>query len=420
MTHFNNKISTTGSNDYLGFNLAELKEQGAFHTAKEISGQPKLWLETWNRVAQQRFHLETFLDEAYSNPNLDVVLTGAGTSAFIGDILEGPFQKNSGKRTRAIATTDLVSHPEHYLQQDTPTLLISFARSGNSPESVAAVNLADKICHKIFHLIITCNPSGDLATNKSKNSNIVFHLPPEADDQSLAMTGSFSSMLLAGLLISRIALIDDLKDQVMRLATYGETILTNYTGKLKEIAALDFKRAIFLGSGPLHGTARESDLKLQELTDGIIICKHDSFLGFRHGPKAVIDASTLLFYLFSNKEYAHQYELDLVQTINEGDKGIYRVGVIEAIETGKNLDVDLLLVLSDGATQLDEELLAVCSVLPAQILGFFKSLNLKLKPDSPSVNDSITRVVQGVTIYPFEASLHNNGTHKLKTVKINS
>lgn len=419
MIKFDKGTKVNGSTDYLGYNHSELLERGAIHTAKEISGQPKLWLDTWDLVAKGRFRLESFLEEAYLYPNLDIILTGAGTSAFIGDILEGPYQRNTGKCTRAIATTDLVSHPEDYFQPHTPTLLISFARSGNSPESVAAVKLADKLCHKIYHLIITCNPSGELATLKTQNASFVFNLPPEADDQSLAMTGSFSSMLLTGLLISRLALIDNLQKQVVQLAAYGEKILESYTTKLKDIADLNFKRAIFLGSGPLHGTARESDLKLQELTDGTIICKHDSFLGFRHGPKAVIDASTLLVYLFSNKGYVHQYELDLIQTIDQGDTGIYRLGVIENSPDSKKLEVDELFVLSDGTTQVDEELLAVCSVMPAQILGFFKSLQLNLKPDAPSVNDSITRVVQGVNIYPFEATT-SNGNHKQKPLKLKS
>ncbi len=324
------------------------------------------------------------------------------------------------KEPRAIATTDLVSHPEEYLHQDVPTLLISFARSGNSPESKAAVVLADKICQKIYHLIITCNPSGKLVTNKSPNQTAVFLLPPEADDQSLAMTGSFSSMLLAGLLISRLYLQENLEYQIKQLAEYGKTILKNYTAKLQEIASFSFKRAIFLGSGPLYGTARESDLKLQELTDGKIICKHDSFLGFRHGPKAVIDADTLLVYLFSNTEYVHQYEVDLINSINEGEKGLYRIGVIESPEKDAALEVDLLIELSAGPGKIDEEFLAVCSVMPAQILGFFKSLDLKLKPDAPSATDTITRVVQGVTIYSFDPPTLANESPGTKTAKITS
>ena len=391
---------------YLGLSLQTLKLKGAAHTAIEITQQPKLWQTTWQVVATQQRALEKFLNRVYSNENLDVILTGAGTSAFIGNILQGPFQKNTGKSTRAIPSTDIVSHPEENLQYNTPTLLISFARSGNSPESIAAVELANNFCSKVYHLIITCNSRGKLASNVNKDEAFIFLLPPEADDQGLAMTGSFTSMLLTGLLISRLSALHDLKRQIEILSEYGEKILCNYVEELNNAASLDFKRAVFLGSGPLLGTARESQLKLQELTDGKVICKYDSFLGLRHGPKAVIDASTLLVYLFSNKEYVHKYEVDLVNTINEEEKGMFSIGVYET--NGELHKIDLKIELSGGDEKIDEEFLSVCSVLPAQILGFFKSLHLGLTPDSPSITGTITRVVEGVTIYPFTSTVPAN------------
>ena len=391
---------------YLDFSLSELELKGAMHTAKEIAEQPKLWLKIWTSLSRQQTSIQKFLKEVYANEPLDIILSGAGTSAFIGNILQGPFQKNTGKKVWAVATTDLVSHPENYLHPDTPTLLISFARSGNSPESVAAVDLVNTICVKQYHLIITCNPSGDLVRNAQENA-FTFLLPPEANDQSLAMTGSFTSMLLAGLLISRIDKVDALKDQVERLVAYGENVIKNYHATLRKVAALDFQRAIFLGSGPLHGAAREAQLKLQELTNGKVICKYDSFLGFRHGPKAVIDASTLLVYLFSNNEYVHQYETDLVHAIHQGEKGLYQIGICETSES--DMELDLVIALSAGKEKIDEELLPVCSVLPAQMLGFYKSLHLGLQPDSPSVNGAIARVVEGVTIYPYQMLEHQTG-----------
>jgi tagatose-6-phosphate ketose/aldose isomerase len=208
-------------------------------------------------------------------------------------------------------------------------------------------------------------------------------------------------MLLTGLLISRLSAIQELKKQVERLAVYAENLLENYVSKLKDVAELDFKRAVFLGSGPLLGTARESQLKLQELTDGKVICKYDSFLGFRHGPKVVIDSSTLIVFLFSNNEYVRQYEVDLVNAINAGEKGLYSIGIFESCSKG--FDLDLKICHSEGGEPIDEEFLSVCSVLPAQILGFFKSLQLGLEPDAPSVNGTITRVVEGVIIYPYTA-----------------
>jgi tagatose-6-phosphate ketose/aldose isomerase len=385
---------------FLGITENELEHLGGIHTAREIYGQPELWFKTWQAVENQRIPLHNFLNPLLAKPNLEIILTGAGSSAFIGEVLQGPLHKATGRCTRAVPTTDLVSHPELYLPTSSPVLLISFARSGNSPESIAAVRWANLLSNEVYHLIITCNPQGILARETSTNKSYVFFLPPEADDQSLAMTGSFSSMLLCGLLISRLNHVPNLKEQIELLAEYGRTILNKYLPQLQRVAQLNYKRVVFLGSGPMQGIARESHLKLQELTDGGIVCKHDSYLGFRHGPRAVVNQDTLLVFLFSNDQYVAQYEQDLVRAINNGEKGLYRLGIMEKDVTG--LKLDLKLILSARNNGLIEEFLAICCVLPAQIIGFFKSLQLGLKPDNPSASGAITRVVQGVQIYPFE------------------
>lgn len=389
----------------LGFDSKSLQSAGGYFTANEISGQPSLWIKTWELFLCRQSEIQDFLQKIKAHPDIEIILTGAGTSAFIGDVLQGPFQKNTGMRTRAVATTDLVSHPENYFHTDTPTLLVSFARSGNSPESVASVELANNICKTCYHLIITCNPEGKLALMNNQNS-FVFMMPPEANDQSLAMTGSFTSMLLAGLLISRVGKTELSKNQIDLLVGYANTILDKFAAQLKEVANLDFKRAIFLGSGPLLGTALESHLKLLELTDGKVVCKHDSYLGFRHGPKAIIDDTTLLVYLLSNNPYVQQYEADLVQAVNKGKWGMYSIGISEAMPD--QINTDLSIILSNGTTGIDEEFLAICSVLPAQILGFYKSIQLGLSPDNPSVNGKISRVVEGVNIYPYQLSDKNH------------
>ncbi len=399
----NHELSGNNNNSngqkYFGQDIINAGAHGGLLTAREIVQQPGLWLETFDLLVNQKSQLETFLNEVYSNEDLEVILTGAGSSAFIGMILQGPFQKNTGKRTSAIATTDLLSHPEEYFNPRATTLLISFARSGDSPESVAAVNLANIFCKKIYHLVITCSPSGKLARNIKTSGSYVFLLPQHAADQSLVMTGSFTAMLLSGLLISQICVINELRRQVELLSAYGEKIINKYSAGLKQIASLNFDRVVILGSGPLQGAARESHLKIQELSAGKVVCICDSFLGFRHGPKAVINPATMLIYLFSNNEYAHQYEIDLVKSVNEGEKGIFSIGISESAVRG--LDLGMVIELSEGNEKLNEGFLAICSVLPAQILGYFKSIQLKLRPDNPSENGAITRVVQGVTIYTF-------------------
>jgi tagatose-6-phosphate ketose/aldose isomerase len=381
---------------YLNQNEPDLLKKGALHTAREIACQPALWRETADKFYQERNTLLSFLNTALAESD-QIMLTGAGTSAFIGLSLQGSFFSRTKKITRPVATTDMVSHPRDYFRSDQTPLIISFARSGKSPESTAALELADRLCKKCFHLIITCNAEGPLAHYTSSNPVMTFALPPDAHDKSLAMTGSYSSMLLAGLLFAYSADEAFCRRQIGLLTDTAEKILKNDLGILKQVTEKNFKRAVFLGSGPLFGTATEAALKLQELTDGQIICKADTYLGFRHGPKAVIDQTTLVVYFLSNDPYVRQYESDLIKDMKTGNPALFHLGVGE--QKISSDDVQAQIILSPEAP-VAEDFLPVCSILPAQLLGFYKSLQLGLKPDAPSVSGSISRVVEGVNIYP--------------------
>jgi len=369
------------------------------YTEREIWSQPSIWERVYGQVRSEKQSIISFIQEAVSTNNLNIVLTGAGSSAYIGLSLIGAFMRNLKTPTVAVSTTDIVTHPLYYFSVDVPVLLISFARSGNSPESVAATRIADQICRKVYHLIITCDASGDLAGYITDSPKYVFILPAEANDKSLAMTSSYSGMLLTGLLISKIYEIDTIENQVKILAQYGQKLL-DQSEVFKRIAEMNFERCVFLGSGPLFGTATESHLKLQELTDGEIICKNDSFLGFRHGPKAVINPKTLVFLLFSNQDSVKPYETDLIISLSKGKSPLYTVGFIESGTIKARLDK--VFVLSPAGSQLEEEFLAVCFILPAQMIGFYKSVQLGMNPDNPSSSGAISRVVEGVKIYPYK------------------
>lgn len=384
--------------EYLDIAVESLHKLGAFHTAKEISGQPELWLAVFDSLQKQQYEIDSFINESLKESN-KIILTGAGTSAYIGLSLKGAFFRNLKIDTQAVATTDFVSHPLDYINEGEKILMVSFARSGNSPESVAAVELADKLAGTCRHLVVTCDSNGELARYQSLSKKYVFTLPAEANDKSLAMTGSYSGMLLAGFLIAGIGHLQIMKPKVDIICSYGNKILSEYLKNIQMVAKLDFERALFLGSGPLFGTATESHLKLQELTDGNIICKNESYLGLRHGPKAVIDNDTIIIFLLSNNPYVNKYESDLVRAISKGKKPLCQVAVCET--EPENLKFDLLVKLSDNGVNIDEELLTVCNIIPGQLLGFYKSLELGLSPDNPSVSGSISRVVEGVKIYPF-------------------
>lgn len=376
-----------------------LRQKGAQLTASEIAGQPQLWEATHQLFLEHIKKLQQLLSDAYSEID-NIILTGAGTSAFIGLSLEGVFFRQTKVQTRAIPTTHIVSHPNDYFNDEQVSLVVSFARSGNSPESCAAIELADKFSKKCFHIIITCDANGALAHLKTINPRYVFVLPATANDKSLAMTGSYSAMLLSGLMIAYIHHPAFIKTQLQLITRAAQNILSGELETISEIAAKDFKRAVFLGSGNLLGTATEAALKLQELTNGKIICKQDSYLGLRHGPKAVINEQTLVVYFLSSDDYVRRYEEDLINTMKDGNHVMLCLAVGDGNAMMPNTDEKI----SFGMTgeKIHEDFLPVCSIIAGQLLGFYKSIQLGLSPDNPSVNGAISRVVQGVNIYPVE------------------
>jgi len=368
---------------------------GGLHTLPEILGQPALWRRIWTRLRGEKHRLSTFLDPGALGPDREIVLTGAGSSAYIGELLQGRYALRTGRAVRAVPTTDIVTNPEEAFPRNVPTLLISFARSGSSPESVAALDCAEARLEDVRHLVVTCNPQGALANHATRGPREVFVLPPEADDQGLAMTGSFTGMALAGLLLADLEGLDAAGAPVECLANAAEHLLATQGDLFRRLGALPFTRAIFLGSGALKAAARECHLKLQELSNGAVICAYESFLGLRHGPKAAINGETLLVFLFSGRPGHRAYEADLVEEIHGGAQGLFHLGVGDGLRDPSDREAAIPL---DGP--MDDEERAICAVLTAQILGVHKAIAMGLRPDSPSPTGSISRVVRGVTIYP--------------------
>lgn len=368
------------------------------HTGKEILGQPQLWIDIFHKIREQKQEIQQFFEKENINTSNDIniILTGAGSSAFIGEIAQYSFRKAGFRNTKAIPTTDLVTHFIDIVDTSKPLLLVSFGRSGNSPESKAAIELANKYCNDVRHFIISCNNEGELAKKQNESNTYAFILPPSAEDRGLAMTGSFSGMVLAASVISNINNIEKLEPIISKIATIGKKILQKYSHLLHRISNKEFTRIIFLGDGPLLGCARESHLKVQELSDGICLGKFDSFLGFRHGPKAVVNDDSLLIYLLSNDKNVLEYQIDLVKQISVQNLGMHSLAIGNTPGIDEYVDSYIKI---DELINIPETLLPIPYILIAQIIGFLKSENLNLNPDNPSQNGAISRVVEGVNIY---------------------
>jgi tagatose-6-phosphate ketose/aldose isomerase len=372
--------------NYLGYPQAELEAARGICTAREISQQPVVWTKIESVMGRDAAALRAFLGPLLGRRDLRIVLTGAGTSAFVGECLAPPLKRSTRLRVDAVATTDLVGSPGDWLEPDVPTLLISFARSGNSPESLAALTLAEQSVRDCHHLIVTCNAEGALYRHAEKLRNArVILLPEETNDRGFAMTSSFTGMMLA------VSLAFDLlgQDRPEALSRWASQTLEAGLPTITSLARGGFERVVYLGGQEFKGLAREAALKMLELSDGKMVALAETPLGFRHGPKTIVNGKTLVVIFLSNDPYARQYDMDLLREL-QSDAVAARVVALSGDEMAVNTASSLALCFP--------------YVVFAQTLAFLQSLTLGLRPDTPNARGVVNRVVQGVSIYPWKPS----------------
>ena len=384
----------------LGDDLADPGLRGAGATVREIAQQPALWRQVAEDVAARAGEAARFLAPLLALPDLRIVLAGAGTSAFAGQVLAPALARRLGRRVDAVATTDIVSNPEEVFAEDVPTLLVSLARSGDSPESVAATALAEQCLTAVHHLVVTCNPEGRLSRDHAAtDDSFVLLMPEQANDQGFAMTSSFTCMVLATWLTLDPGLVD--AGLVERLAQAGEHVLAERAAAVRDLAGVGYQRLVYLGSGSLSALARESALKLLELTAGEVVSYFDSALGFRHGPKSVLDDRTLAVVYLSNDPYTRQYDEDIAEELR-GTLGLDGVLVVTARPSARLGTEGVWQV--PGLDEAADVLVALPFVLVAQLLALRFSLHLGRTPDNPFPAGEVNRVVEGVTVHPLDRS----------------
>ncbi|MGB3480798.1 MAG: SIS domain-containing protein [Mycobacterium sp.] len=359
-------------------------------TILEIGQQPDAWRDVAAGIDDRATE---FLRQVTGRPDLRVILTGAGSSAFAGTIAAPALRRHLGRRVEAIATTSIVAAPLDHLEPRTPTLLISFARSGNSPESIATTELADELVDDVWHLILTCDRNGQLGrAHVGRPNSVVVHMPERTNDTGFAMTSSLSSMLLACLL-----LLGDTKPRDTETLALAAQNIIDRRSDIRTLAQAQKRRFVYLGSGPLVGLARESALKLLELTAGEAVTYFDSPLGFRHGPKSVLDSDTRAVVFVSTDPYTRRYDLDIIAEIR-AQLGSDSVVVLSTEPIPEHLGPAVVL---SGLAGLDDSTVALAYLVFVQYLALYMSLEYGKTPDNPFPAGEVSRVVRGVTIYPM-------------------
>lgn len=387
------------------FTLSEEKlvPLGASITTQEIKQQPDLWAEAFGLYTEKSREIEEFLVKVTSkHSRVRVIFTGAGTSAYVGDTitpyLKGKLDENKWELL-SIPTTTLVSNPYEFLKEDTPTLLVSFARSGNSPESIAAVELAEKIVTDLYQLTITCAKNGQLAIRTEGNEKHLLLLMPErSNDQGFAMTGSYTCMTLTALLVFDPLLIEEKATIVKTIQQMGESVIQR-ENKIQAMVDREYDRITYLGSGSLEGLAKEAQLKILELTAGKIVTSSDSPLGFRHGPKSFVNEKSLVIVFVSNHPYTRQYDLDILKEMQQDNIANY-ICAIE-VDGDNNYDGNTFGFGSE-AKFVPDAYLALPYVMIGQTISLLASIKVGNTPDTPSPTGTVNRVVKGVTIYEYK------------------
>ncbi|MDP5277531.1 SIS domain-containing protein [Sphingomonas sp. DG1-23] len=362
-------------------------------TQREIEQQPETLRATQALLRAQQAEIHGFVAPLLARSDLRIVLTGAGTSAFVGECLAPWLSQLLGRPVEAVATTDIVSAPLFHLRRETPTLLVSFGRSGGSPESVAAVDLLDAHVDAAFHLIVTCNAEGALAQRGNANTHVVV-LPELTHDRGFAMTSSFSAMMLAALSI--LGGIEVLDARVSTIAAAVDDVISRAAPLVERLARSGFKRVAYLGSGVFKGLAREAALKMMELSDGAVVTCFDSALGFRHGPKTIVNAETLVVVFVANDPLTRLYDLDIVEELRSDG----RCGEVLVLSAQPSDGAEITL---HGMAQAADADLLFPFIVPCQLLGLRVSQILGLTPDRPNASGTVNRVVQGVRIHAASA-----------------
>lgn len=372
-------------------------------TLEEIYQQPMTWRKTCAQIADCRESLKNFLDQVVNAEDFDLIFTGAGTSEFVGNSLFQTLNRKYRHKVKSYATTDIVPAPESFLSPTKTTLLVSFGRSGNSPESLGAVEAAEVVCQNLYHLFITCNREGTLSKLADTRKNcFALNLTPETHDQSFAMTSSFSNMYMAAYLAFHLEQLEALTADIEQLCLAAEQFLqSGYRLAKQVVEEFSFQRIVYLGNTALKGVAQESALKMLELTAGQVATMYDSPLGFRHGPKSIIEDTTLTILYLSDDAYMRQYEIDLLKEMGPQRKKnrIVAVSNRPCEELAELVDYQLNLNCQKA---FENVLLGFPFIVFAQTLAVFKSLSLGITPDNPCPTGEVNRVVKGVTLYPLK------------------
>ncbi len=363
---------------------------GCADTLREILQQPRTWRATDALIGDAAAGDVLALEPRPAH----IVLTGSGSSLYVGECLAPVLQAALGVPCRAMAAGTLLAERDSVLPPGGDGLLVSIARSGNSPESVGVVDAMLAHAPGWRHLVVTCNAEGKLATRYVDEPRVrTLLLDPDTNDRSLVMTSSFTNLVHA---VS--GLMPGSAGAGIAAADVAATLIDTHGDALARWGARQEMQAVLcLGDGAQYGAAREVALKLLEMSAGAVRVMCETSLGLRHGPMAWLNRPSHLLVFLSGDAGMRAYQVDLLQELTRKRLGPARIVIGESpapeLVGEEGLGIDL-----PGLYALPAAQQAMVHVVAGQLLALFRCLSLGQKPDAPS-EGVLTRVVEAFTLH---------------------
>lgn len=330
------------------------------YTFQEIVRQPDAWEEALHITKQGAPSLKSLSEEVGASK---IHFTGCGSTYYL-SLTACALARQSGLDATASPASEAWLRRRDVIPDPAHTILATVSRSGMTSETLRAVEAFRQAGGRGV-VTVTCDPESTLA----RSADIVLAVP-SAQEQSVAQTRSFTSMLIVCQ-----GIVDAMSG---RNTADGAALLHEGRRVLKEYHDLaaslgsdpSLQNFFFLGSGPLHGLACEAMLKMKEMSLSHSEAYHS--LEFRHGPKSMLDMSALVISMILDCAWQEEFAV-LTEARALGARAL-------SIAPG-----DLPLDGCGDRIRLSSELSSrVVLYLPfLQLLAYFRALAKQLDPDDP-------------------------------------
>ena len=334
----------------------------SYRCYENIKTQASAWEAALAVVESRAEDLEKFFAEKPS----ELLFAACGSPYYLGLANATLWRELLGLHVTVVPSSDIMLFPETVLPTAGRPVLLIASRSGETTETVrAAETFAERFPgHTI---LIGCRSESRMG--RLADLAIVI---PEGNEVVIPQTRSFSSMYLAAQYL--VAMLDDdaeLADALRRVPDLLPGLLDRWEPVVQRAAEADWDSAVFLGGGPLYGVAVEATLKLTEMSLSSAVAYHT--LEVRHGPRSIIDESTLVVGLGSLR--GAPYERQVLAELAEETPHVL------AFTPGDGWDLSELAAEIPLGDRIPEHALGLLYLPLLQLLAYHRALHKGVNPD---------------------------------------